>query len=127
MDIRDETLGPPWNSKDPRIAEGPETVPKDTSAAVIVDEQLVQHSLKPRLDIFVCKVVEYLEPMMNGLLGHRLDHHVLLDGRFNYPKQSATKKKIRWETAYFIYSLLLEDRMSGRRRSHGCSRGLTIV
>jgi hypothetical protein len=61
---------PPWDFKDPPIVTDSKAVPKDTPAAVIVVKQLAWLSLNPNLASLAHEIMGYLEPMMDGLLGH---------------------------------------------------------
>lgn len=125
VDNYDETLVPPWDFKDPQIATDPQAVPKDTSAAAIVVEQLARLSLKHSLDFLLrASLWGYLEPMIEGLLGHLMvlwgqdgqpDQDVLLDGCFNYPKQCATNSElVCGNCAFTLRSILFEDKAVSR-------------
>jgi unsaturated chondroitin disaccharide hydrolase len=95
---------PPWDFKDPAIAEG-EEVPLDTSAAAIVVEQLARLSIKPGLDKGGQVVAGLAQPMIEGLLTFLRDDGVLTDGCFNQPKRYANRSELIWGTAYLLFAL----------------------
>jgi len=113
VDNCDDTLVPPYDFKDPQLSVDRAAVPKDTSAAAIVVEQLARLALKSDLDASAQEVLAYLRPMMDGLLKHLAScpsdqagsPGVLLDGCFNYPKRYATHSELIWGTAYLLFSL----------------------
>ena len=117
----DETLVPPYDFKDEE-----EGLPRDTSAAAIVVEQLARMKVSSRLgvapsdlqpailaDPLAQEVVAYLEPMLDGLLKclTPVDEEdkripgILLEGCFNYPKSYAVNTETIWGTAYLLFAL----------------------
>lgn len=109
----DQTLVPPYDFKDPQLAEGPHAVPLDTSAAAVVVEQLARLALKRDLDASAAETVAYLVPMIDGLLTHLTpcksggpdSAGVLLNGCFNYPKRYAMHSELIWGSAYLLFAL----------------------
>jgi len=100
---------------------------KNTSAATIVVKQLAWLSVKPDLEFLAREVMGYLEPIMDGFLGHlmvvkqdgRPAEGVLMDCCFNYPKKYAAISDLIWGTAYLLFSFVLsEHRPGGRLKSH---------
>ncbi|OMI04880.1 hypothetical protein BSN85_26030 [Bradyrhizobium brasilense] len=109
----DETLVPPYDFKDPQLADNPGAVPVDTSAAAVVVEQLARLALKRDLGPPATDALNYLVPMIDGLLTHLTPRRVgdlgepgiLLNGCFNYPKRYATHSELIWGTAYLLFAL----------------------
>ena len=108
----DDTLVPPYDFKDPRLATEPAAVPLDTSAAAVVAEQLARMAILPGLPPEADYVASKAAPFINGLLMHLtvqgkndLPPGVLLDGCFNAPRQYATRSELIWGTSYLLFAL----------------------
>ena len=106
----DESLVPPYDFKDPEKG-----IPRDTSAAAIVVEQLARLAIKPQTteDPLAKEAAGYLEPMLDGLLKcltpvdeeDKREPGILLEGCFNYPKRYAVNTETIWGTAYLLFTL----------------------
>ncbi len=108
----DETLVPPYDFKDDE-----DGIPRDTSAAAIVVEQLARMKVSSKAgvleDPLAKEAVGYLEPMLEGLLvcltpvyeEDKREQGILLEGCFNYPKRYAVNTETIWGTAYLLFAL----------------------
>ncbi|MCL4747554.1 MAG: hypothetical protein KJZ83_19390 [Burkholderiaceae bacterium] len=109
----DETRVPPWDFKDPMLATDPEGVPRDTSAAAVVVEQLARLAIRPVQCAAVRQVAQRVTPMIDGLIanlsvpgdGSDLPAGILRNGCFNRPKQYATRSELIWGSAYLLFAL----------------------
>ncbi len=104
---------PPWDFRDPRLADAPADVPLDTSAAAVVAEQLARLAILPDLPPLAREVAGQVEAMIDGLLEHltpigdadRRPPGMLVDGCFNEPRQYASRSELIWGTAYLLFAL----------------------
>lgn len=101
----DEGGVPPWDFKDPTLATDPNSVPRDTSAAAVVVEQLARMAVLSDLPPGAQAATQQLPVMLDGLLRHLTPDGVLLDGCFNQPKRYANRSELIWGTAYLLFAL----------------------
>jgi unsaturated chondroitin disaccharide hydrolase len=93
---------PPWDFKDPALADDPASVPLDTSAAAIVVEQLARLAVLRDAPDSIGFALDRLPVMLEGLLAHLtpragaagLPRGMLLDGCFNQPRRYANRSEL---------------------------------
>lgn len=108
----DEDGIPPWDFMDPALADDAD-VPRDTSAAAIVVEQLARLAVHPDLHREAGDLVARLDPMLEGLAarltpvrpGDARPSGMLLDGCFNHPRRFADRAELLWGDAYLLMAL----------------------
>lgn len=103
---------PPWDFKDPALADTAADVPLDTSAAAVVAEQLARLAVLGDLSPGAARAVSRLTPMLDGLVSHMgrargggLPNGMLTAGCFNQPKLYANRSELIWGTAYLLFAL----------------------
>lgn len=105
---------PPWDFKDP-VLHGVDwsqpnplagrDVPRDTSAAAVVVEQLARLAIHPSARHRAATVLTRLEPMLDGLVACVDAQGRLLEGCFNHPRRYANRSELIWGTAYLLFAL----------------------
>ena len=105
---------PPWDFKDP-VLHGVDwsqpnplagrDVPRDTSAAAVVVEQLARLAIHPSARHRAATVLTRLEPMRDGLVAFVDAQGRLLEGCFNHPRRYATHSEVILGTAYLLFAL----------------------
>lgn len=103
-----DSLIPPWDFVDPDPDRS-----LDTSAAAIVAEQLARLSVREDRAPQAVKILQYLDPMLDELVGHvtpttgRDDRPrgMLLDGCFNGPRRFADHHELIWGDFYLLSAL----------------------
>jgi len=102
------SLIPPWDFADPDPYR-----PLDTSAAAIVVEQLARLSVCDDRAPEAKRMLQYLDPMLEELVGHVTPvdtqddrpRGMLLDGCFNRPRRFADHHELIWGDFYLLSAL----------------------